>query len=269
MHRSGRSTALAAVAGLLMAMLVAAPAPALDGGTTCNTFGGDGFQSVNIEIGDGDTRTVIRYRNGRVLVDGTNCGRVLGRGTVDILDSGEASTNTIVVDASTRWSTGGEFTIPFSTNLRGHIQDGRPDRVIVNGSTGRDVVTLFGDDLIIRRGGRAMFSMSFERTTVAVVNLGRGNDRFESADTVSDDAPAALTIKGGGGRDVIIGNALGERLIGGPGNDRLVGKAGADVLRGGPGDDRLVPGAGADRVDGGGGTDTCACNAGDTVTNVP
>src|SRR6056297_2457018 len=112
MQGVGRLAALAA-AVLMSAVFVAAPAPALDGGTTCDTFSGSGFQSVTIEIGDGDARTAIRYRNGRVLVDGTNCGRVLGRGTVDILDGGEASTNTIVVDASTRWSTGGEFAIPF------------------------------------------------------------------------------------------------------------------------------------------------------------
>ena len=258
-----------AVTVLVMAMFGAVPTSALDGGTTCNTFGADGYQSVTIELGDGDTRTVLRFRNGRVIVDGTNCGRVLGRGTVDIVDAGEPSTNRIFVDASTRWSTGGEFTIPVRTNLRGHIQEGAPDRLTVIGSTGRDVVELFGDDLTISRGGQRVFSTSFEPTTVAVVSLGRGNDRFVSADVVSPDTPAKLIVKGGPGRDVMIGNDPPETLIGGPGNDRLVGKGGADVLSGGPGSDRLLPGAGSDRVNGGPGTDRCVCNAGDTVTNVP
>ncbi|WP_149142786.1 M10 family metallopeptidase C-terminal domain-containing protein [Gemmobacter caeruleus] len=54
---------------------------------------------------------------------------------------------------------------------------------------------------------------------------------------------------GGYARDVILGNALNNRLSGGAGNDLLSGGRGNDVLKGGTGSDRLVGGGGRDMAD--------------------
>ena len=53
---------------------------------------------------------------------------------------------------------------------------------------------------------------------------------------------------GGGGDDLLIGNAARNELRGGAGGDTLVGGAGDDALWGGSGGDHLDGGAGSDRV---------------------
>ncbi len=271
MRRIGSLLALMALLGAMLSLApTGATASGLDGGTTCRTYGTDGVQSIAVTIGDNDSRTVFQFRNGRLIVDGTSCGRVLGRGIVDVLDGGEASTNTLVFDASTRWSTGGDFTIPVGLNLRGHIQDGRPDRIILRGSAQRDLVDASGSGtLSMRRGGQFVFSTNVETSTLPIVDLRGGNDRFRYPTTLGTRPFATITVKGGPGNDVLIGNSAAERFVGGPGNDRLIGRGGDDDLSGGGGRDRIVPGGGADRVNGGSGVDSCACRANDTVTNVP
>jgi serralysin len=69
-------------------------------------------------------------------------------------------------------------------------------------------------------------------------------------------APGAVieNARGGSGADVIIGNAVGNRLTGGAGNDSLSGDSGNDVLDGGTGSDTMAGGLGNDiyYVDGNG-----------------
>lgn len=60
-----------------------------------------------------------------------------------------------------------------------------------------------------------------------------------------DDA-AIENATGGVGDDVLLGNALDNRLTGGSGDDWLDGGDGGDVLKGGLGDDHLTGGDGAD-----------------------
>lgn len=54
------------------------------------------------------------------------------------------------------------------------------------------------------------------------------------------------TIRGLGGNDLICGGNGNDKLIGGPGRDKLIGGKGRDRLVGGPGKDRLVGGRGRD-----------------------
>jgi serralysin len=67
---------------------------------------------------------------------------------------------------------------------------------------------------------------------------------------------------GGGGKDIIKGNALANNLTGNAGNDKLYGKQGDDVLNGNDGKDRLQGDAGNDDLNGGGGSDTLYGGAG-------
>ena len=261
----------AVVVAMVASLTIAGtPVGALDGGTTCRTFGSTGYQSIEVVLGDGDSRTTFQFRNGRLFVDGTDCGQVLGRGTVDVRDGGDPSTNTVVFDASTRWSTGGEFAIPVRLTLQGHVQDGAADRLILRGSARRDVVEAFSSgNFAMRRGGQHVFTIGVEPATRSIIELRGGNDRFRYVGSQGSRPIDEITVRGGGGNDFLAGGAFGDRLIGGPGDDRLVGKGGQDFLSGGPGRDRLTPGGGADTVNGGRGTDTCRCNSSDTVTSVP
>jgi Ca2+-binding RTX toxin-like protein len=56
---------------------------------------------------------------------------------------------------------------------------------------------------------------------------------------------------GGSANDVLVGNALANRLNGGNGHNVLVGHDGADVLIGGTGRDILIGGRGLDTLNGG------------------
>ena len=66
------------------------------------------------------------------------------------------------------------------------------------------------------------------------------------------------TLRGGNGRDVLVGTPGPDRIEGGNGPDTACGLGGDDALSGGNGPDVLLGGAGEDSADGGRGPDTCA-----------
>ena len=116
---------------------------------------------------------------------------------------------------------------------------GRADNVIVNGTSGDDVVFVTG------QGDGAQVTGLPAQTSVA------------GAVAASD----RLTIAALGGDDVVDGTALAANsalltLDGGEGDDVLTGGAGDDTLLGGPGDDVLIGGPGTDTADGGDGNNT-------------
>jgi len=86
------------------------------------------------------------------------------------------------------------------------------------------------------------------------VNADGGDDRVVVAKNVS----VPVTMRGGGGNDVLRGGLGADKLIGGNGDDRLIGWRGADLLYGGPDDDILIGGPGSDLMHGGPGEDTLA-----------
>ena len=61
--------------------------------------------------------------------------------------------------------------------------------------------------------------------------------------------------RGGGGDDIIVGNAARNRLDGGAGDDLIAGRGSADRMTGAAGADRLDGGRGADQLGGGAGDD--------------
>lgn len=93
------------------------------------------------------------------------------------------------------------------------------------------------------------------------VNAGGSDDDV----SVAKDVSVPVTLRGGGGDDVLIGGSAPDKLIGGNGNDRLVGWRGEDLIYGGPGMDVLIGGPGADLVYGGPGQDTLAAGPGKNV----
>jgi RTX calcium-binding nonapeptide repeat (4 copies) len=90
------------------------------------------------------------------------------------------------------------------------------------------------------------------------VNAGGGDDEV----SVAKDILVPVTMRGGGGNDLLIGGAGADKLIGGDGSDRLIGRRGADALFGGDGRDVLLGGAGNDLLRGGDGSDLLRGGAG-------
>jgi hypothetical protein len=93
------------------------------------------------------------------------------------------------------------------------------------------------------------------------VNAGEGDDTVSVAGAVE----VPVTMRGGPGRDALLGGGGPDKLIGGDGNDRLAGRGGDDLLFGGYGNDELLGGAGDDVLRGGGGQDTLAGGGGENV----
>jgi Ca2+-binding RTX toxin-like protein len=109
-----------------------------------------------------------------------------------------------------------------------------------------------------------------------VGDLDAGNDSF----IAERDVPVLIgaivgganrPLRGGTGRDVILGGSAGDALFGAAGRDRLGGREDTDLLNGGPGADRLLGGpagdvlygtGGRDRLNGGPGRDLCSGGAG-------
>ena len=105
-----------------------------------------------------------------------------------------------------------------------------------------------------------------------VGNLGGGNDRLVTAADVNVFIGAFVEsvirpLRGGEGRDLLVGGARGDTLFGSASADEIRGRGGADFIDGGRGRDRLFGGAvgdilfggaGIDRISGGPGRDLCA-----------
>jgi Ca2+-binding RTX toxin-like protein len=117
------------------------------------------------------------------------------------------------------------------------IGDGQIDTIIVNGTSGNDVVEVAGAGSSYTVAGLAAF--------VRVLGSEGANDRLTVNGLAGDDVVDAenlaagvvrLTANGGADDDVLIGSAGNDTLLGGSGDDVLIGGPGLDVLDGGTGD---------------------------------
>jgi RTX calcium-binding nonapeptide repeat (4 copies) len=93
------------------------------------------------------------------------------------------------------------------------------------------------------------------------VNADGGDDKV----TVSRGVMIPVTVRGGPGRDTLVGGSGDDKLIGGPGADRLIGGPGNDDLIGGPDSDVLVGGSGNDTLLTGPGFDFARGGSGENV----
>ena len=82
-------------------------------------------------------------------------------------------------------------------------------------------------------------------------NADGGDDRAK----VSRDVRIPVTMRGGSGRDVLVGSSGQDKLAGGSGADKLIGGDGDDMLLGGEGSDAIFGGKGDDVLRGGPGDD--------------
>lgn len=164
------------------------------------------------------------------------------------------------------------------------VVDGGAGRDSVSGGNGNDVVTGGPDDDRVSGDGGSDTADGGEGDDTLVasdsepmpdtLNGGAGTDLADygsdadpvtvSLDGVADDGlagegdnvmPDVEDVNGGGGADVLVGNASANALRGGSGADTLDGLDGADGLDGGAGDDTLDGGVDRDSLGGGGGAD--------------
>ncbi len=125
----------------------------------------------------------------------------------------------------------------------------------ISGHGGDDVVLATlgdGNDTMAGGSGRDTYSLA---ATQADIYASINSRRASSAETGSDQILDFENLTGGGGQDLLRGDAQANILAGGAGADTLVGIAGDDSLDGGSGNDRLEGGSGADTMAGGLGSD--------------
>ena len=116
--------------------------------------------------------------------------------------------------------------------------DGQADTVIVNATSGDDVVLVVGDG-----GAVQVLGLS---AVINITGFEAANDRLIIRTLAGDDVIEAssveagsiqLTLEGGQGDDVLIGGDGNDILNGNEGDDVLIGGPGLDALDGGPDDD--------------------------------
>jgi Ca2+-binding RTX toxin-like protein len=231
---------------------------------------GDGSDTFRWDAGDGDDRLEGEAGGDRLVGTGSAAGesfeasangprvRLLhdaGAGAVDAddvetvsVDPGGGS------DAVTLGNLTGTDVGRADVDLGG---DGQPDNATVNGTAGTD-------NLALTKSAQAA-GVTGLPYVVNVVNGDGAADRMtvdalDGADDVNASGAAAeglaLTLRGGGGTDLIRGSAGGDTLLGGDGDDEVRGEAGNDRMIWNPGDD-------SDLNEGGDGTDTSEVNGGD------
>jgi len=96
--------------------------------------------------------------------------------------------------------------------------------------------------------------------TAITVEGGPGPNVIDASGVLTDDFTSltTITLRGGGGNDLITGTQTVDTLVGDAGNDHLAGGKGKDQMHGGLGADELIwrNGDGSDTLDGDAGSDT-------------
>lgn len=237
MRIRGRVAGALGAAALLLRILVVAPAAT--GSVGCSVDADGAVLQVTLSHDD-DWAIVARERGGpALLVNGQPCGDATVRTVDRIRVVGGPGLQMLTIDLS-----GGPLG-PGRTPERTRVSeievtfDGGPgdDVVHVVGGPGADTIGLGAAGAALGRDGDTdVWWWSVEQRSV---DGGPGPDRLRAT------SARGVSLRGGGGDDVLIGGAGRDRLDGGGGRDRVWGGAGIDRLIAGPDPDRVFAG-GAD-----------------------
>jgi Ca2+-binding RTX toxin-like protein len=121
--------------------------------------------------------------------------------------------------------------------------DAQPDTVIVQATSGDDLVLVFGDASgvsVLGLAAQVNITGAEAANDRLVVNLLAGDDVLDASSLAASGI--GLSVNGGDGNDVLIGGDGNDVLLGGAGDDVLLGGPGIDVLDGGEGDDIIIQG---------------------------
>lgn len=119
--------------------------------------------------------------------------------------------------------------------------DAQPDTVIVNGTSGDDVIVLAGNasgTSVLGLAAQVNITGAEATNDRVTINALSGDDAVEGSALAS--GAIQLTADGGNNNDVLIGGEGNDVLLGGDGDDVLIGGPGLDVLDGGSGDNVLI-----------------------------
>jgi Ca2+-binding RTX toxin-like protein len=205
-------------------------------GTDAMAFNGSGGDEIMAASANGG-RVLFTRNLGNIVMDLDNVESIVARalGGIDLLTVNDLS-GTDVAGVVT------DLNAPAGGN------DGAADNVVVNATSGDDVVTVAGAGANAQvMGVPALVTVSggvagSDRITV---NALAGGDVVDASALAAN--AALLTENGGDGDDVLIGGAGNDILNGEAGDDVIIGGPGTDTVDGGPGDnvvlDALAAGA--------------------------
>ena len=226
-------------------------------------IGGDGDDLALMGAGDdmfvwnpGDDNDIVEGQDGydSLVFNGANVGEIIDIGAngdrvvftrnvanvvMDLNDVEEIAYNALGgADTIAIGDLSGTDASVIKLNLGG--ADGQPDKVILNGTGGDDVIQVItGDDGIVRVFGlSAVIEISgFDSLDRLIVNALGGDDVVEASGL---DVGLAFTADGGDGDDVLLGGNGNDVLLGGIGDDVLIGGPGLDILDGGVGSNIII-----------------------------
>lgn len=186
----------------------------------------------------------------------------------------------VEVDGQDFGSLNGEMQYHENVVTPGEGEAGIVDNVlIVNGTSGNDVITLTSTDTGVEVNINGTVS-NFASADFGTISVSGG----DGADTIkAGGVGTQMIVKGGAGNDYLLGGRRNDQLygeagndtvsggagknqlFGGDDNDRLQGSNGPDLLKGEAGKDRLYGRGGDDVMDGGGGADRFFAGDGNDV----
>ena len=151
-----------------------------------------------------------------------------------------------------------EVNIDQAGTIGGTAGDGAADIVIVNGTSGDDIIDVFGAGTSVSVVGlhaQVNIANSEGANDSLVINALGGKDGVTA--TTLPAGVIKLTIDGGAGEDILLGSQGADMFLGGDNNDFIFGDNGNDVAFMGAGDDvfQWDPGDGNDTLEGQDGID--------------
>jgi Ca2+-binding RTX toxin-like protein len=223
-------------------------------------FGGDGNDTFQWDPGDGSDTLEGQAGNDKLLFNGSagaeiydasaNGTRVrftrnLGNIVMDLDDVETLDLNALGgIDMFTVNDLSGtdltSITVDLALSLGGSAGDGAVDTLIVNGTSGDDIITatLPNGELFVSGLAASVLVEHFE-TTLDTVRI-QGFDGHDVLDASAVDTGGPLLVLDGGlGDDILLGGMGNDNLLGGDNDDVLFGGGGVDTLDGGLGENVL------------------------------
>lgn len=241
---------------------------------------GDGSDVVEGQDG-ADTMLFNGSAGNEIFEVSANGGRVrftrnLGNIVMDLNDVEAVDLNTLggTDTVTVNDLTGTDLTtvdVDLAGTIGGTAGDAATDTVIVNGTSGNDIIDVFGAGSAVSVLGlhaRVNIANSEGANDALVINSLGANDGVTA--TTMPAGVIKLTIDGGADNDSLLGSQGADVFLGGDGNDFIFGDNGNDVALMGAGDDvfQWDPGDGNDTLEGQGGTDTMLFFGSNAAENV-
>ena len=209
--------------------------------------------------GGADTLTATAFTTGLTVALGdgngdivtlSNADNIVSFASTDELNDGDtiafgSGADTLSMTAASNVALTGTVDLDDITGL---------ETIVVNGSTGTDVVTL---------QFQATAATAADAITVDATQLTGASDTITMTNN-SGTQPTTFTITGGVNGDTLVGGgaAAGDTIVGNGGNDSMVGNQGNDSITGGSGSDNANGGAGNDTINTAAANDTITAGAG-------